>query len=214
MPDLSGRDRAMRYLRGVALPDPAVQGTFVNEQRVATEVGVSRTPVREALLILASEGLVQLIPRRGAYVPPMSARDITELFDLRGLLERYAADALTAGRDDVITAALRPVLDDQRAMTADRDGHAAAEFIELDSRFHQSIIDAADNQLLSRTYAGLRERQLRLGILAMRRRGSRWQEVCAEHTAILDALAAGDKDAARAAIDDHLAITLRTLLVL
>lgn len=213
MPDLSGRDRALRHLRGAVLPDPAVQGTFVNEQRVATDVGVSRTPVREALLILASEGLVQLIPRRGAYVPPMSARDITELFDLRGLLERYAADALS-GRDDVITAALRPLLDEQKAMTADRAGHTAAQFIELDNRFHQSIVDAAGNQLLSRTYAGLRERQLRLGILAMTRRGSRWQEVCSEHTAIVDALAAGDEDAARAAIDDHLAITLRTLLVL
>lgn len=227
MAEVSGRQRTLRYLRAIVLPDPAVQGTFINEQQVATEVGVSRTPVREGLLILASEGLVQLIPRRGAYVPPLSAREITELFELRGVLERHGASALLAGGRPFHEPAertpqepgpraseLRSLLDEQRRMAEAPTRHTAAEFIELDSRFHQSVVDAAGNRLLSRTYAGLRERQLRLGIVAMSSRSSRWQEVCVEHAAITDALADGDERAAHTAIDDHLRITLQTLLVL
>lgn len=217
MTEVSGRERALGYLRRDVLPDPGVQGTFVNEQQIATEIGISRTPVREALLILASEGLVQLIPRRGAYVPPLSAREMTELFDLRGLLERYAASiALAAEPAPARSVAdrVRPILRQQKAMARAHRRHSAAEFIELDNRFHQSMVDAADNLLLSRTYAGLRERQLRLGIVAMSTSSARWQEVCGEHTAIVDALADGDERAVHAAIDAHLGITLRTLLVL
>lgn len=69
---LSGRERALIYLRAPrSSPTLACPGSFVNEQQIATRVGVSRTPVREALLILGFEGLVQMIPKRGTYISPL-----------------------------------------------------------------------------------------------------------------------------------------------
>ena len=87
----SGREKAYAYLRENILTDPDVQGRFLNEQELAAEIGVSRTPVREALLLLVSDGLVELIPQRGAYVPPVTGREMSELMELRGVLESHAA---------------------------------------------------------------------------------------------------------------------------
>ena len=205
----SGRDRALHYLREIVLVDPDVQGTFLNEVDLATRIGVSRTPVREALLLLVADGLVEMLPGRGAYVPPMSGRQIRELMDLRGVLERHAATR-ALGDGTVPLDTLREVLGQQRELAA--TGGDAGAFIERDMVFHQVIVDAAGNALLARTYAGLRVRQRRLGVAALFRSADRQRSVCSEHEAILEALAAGDEPAATAAIDEHLALTLRVLL--
>lgn len=209
----SGRDRALARLREI-IADPASQGTFVNEQQLATEVGVSRTPVREALLILASLGLVELLPKRGAYVPPLSGREITELLDLRATLERHAVDrALAAGLNPA--EAMAAILDRQHALSdgaAGEDVARLAEFIDLDRQFHQTLVDAAGSRLLSQTYGGLRERQVRVGIAALQRGQHRWTDVCTEHDAIVAALRTGDVTATHLAIDEHLHLTLATLL--
>src|SRR5690348_14465854 len=92
----SGREKAYEYLKDTLLTDPAAQGQFISEQDVADRVGVSRTPVREALLLLAAEDLVQLVPKRGAYVAPVSGREVAELIELRGMVERHAAERVLA----------------------------------------------------------------------------------------------------------------------
>lgn len=209
-PRSSGRDRALRHLREVVLTDPGVAGTFLNEQQIATRIGVSRTPVREALLTLAAEGLVQMVPKRGAWVAPMSPREITELMDLRLVLERHAVETALSRRSHP-ELAMGQVLAQQADLARDRAADQVAGFIELDRRFHQALIDAAGSDLLSRTYAGLRERQLRVGIAAMAS-DTRWHQVCAEHGEIVAALEAGDRDAALAAVSRHLALTRDSLL--
>jgi DNA-binding GntR family transcriptional regulator len=210
----SGRDRALQYLRDKVLTDPDVQGTFLNEVELATKIGVSRTPVREALLLLVSDGLVDILPGRGAYVPPLSGRQIRDLMELRGVLERYAASkAIAAGGVPLDT--LHERLDILRGLaTSGRKINlaAATAFIEHDIVFHQAIVDAANNALLSESYAGLRVRQRRLGIIALLRGVDRQQVVCEEHRQIVDALAAGDEAAAFQAIDFHLERTLHVLL--
>ncbi|MFF2654578.1 GntR family transcriptional regulator [Streptomyces sp. NPDC058045] len=208
---VSGRERALAYLREKVLADPAVQGTFLNEQAIATAVGVSRTPVREALLILAADELVRIEPKRGVYIPAMSAREINELFDLRGVLERHAASQIVTG-GETPEVALRELLAGQRELAARADDALVAEFVVLDRDFHQTMVDSAGSALLSRTYAGLRERQLRAGQAVVRNRRERWGEVCDEHGRIVDALAAGDPAALHAAIDGHLHTTLTQLL--
>jgi DNA-binding GntR family transcriptional regulator len=210
----SGRDRALQYLRDKVLTDPDVQGTFLNEVELATKIGVSRTPVREALLLLVSDGLVDILPGRGAYVPPLSGRQIRDLMELRGVLERYAASkAIAAGGVPLDTLYER--LDILRGLaTSGREINlaTATAFIEHDIVFHQAIVDAANNALLSESYAGLRVRQRRLGIVALLRGVDRQQVVCEEHRQIVDALAAGDEAAAFHAIDLHLERTLHVLL--
>ncbi|MDQ1175229.1 DNA-binding GntR family transcriptional regulator [Microbacterium testaceum] len=209
----SGRDRALGHLRSL-LTDPAVEGGFINEQDVADEVGVSRTPVREALLILASEGLVHLEPRRGARVAALTPRETAELMEMRGLIERFAVQRALFQRVSPHET-LAEIMRRQEAVTDGLDRltfEQARECIELDRRFHQALVDAAGNSLLSRSYAALRERQVRVGISALGIGPSRWNAVTHEHGAIVDALRAGDQAAAEKAIDDHLSITLRTIL--
>jgi DNA-binding GntR family transcriptional regulator len=212
----SGREKAYAYLRENVLIDPEMQGRFLNEQELAAEIGVSRTPVREALLLLVSDGLVELIPQRGAYVPVVTGREISELMELRGVLERHAARlVMTEGRVPADkmqeTLTLQANLPD--TLLPDRLlPEAAREFIRLDTLFHQQLIDAAGNELISRTYSKLHVRQILVGISALFRTAGRRQDVCAEHQGILDALVSGDPTKAEQAISDHLAVTRDILL--
>jgi DNA-binding GntR family transcriptional regulator len=199
----SGRDRAYQYLRGTVLSDPAVSGTFINEQVVATEVGISRTPVREALLMLAAEDLVQLVPHRGAFVAPLPGREIAELMQARGVIEGWAAiTSLAAGQAPV--EAMSDVLEQQRAIVAQGDAKA---FIELDSQFHALLVEAGGNSVLVRLYDNLRAKHVLLGVVALQRSATRRQDVLAEHQAIVDGLTAGDQAAAEKAILSHLGTT-------
>jgi DNA-binding GntR family transcriptional regulator len=205
----SGRERALGYLRTVVLCDPDMEGRFITEQEIADQIGVSRTPVREALLILSSEGLLQLVPQKGGYIPPLSSREIRELMELRGVIERHAADVLPSG--ERTANVMQAVLDEQRAIVAAVNS-TGREFIELDRKFHQALVDAAGSALLSRTYDGLRERQVRVGIVALETERERRSSVCTEHDAIVKALRSGDATAARDAINAHLEVTLAALL--
>ncbi|MEV6171922.1 GntR family transcriptional regulator [Streptomyces sp. NPDC051954] len=204
----SGREKAYAYLKDTVLTDPEMQGAFLSEQELADRIGVSRTPIREALLLLAAEDLVELVPKRGARVAPLTGREVRELMELRGVVERYAAERLVAaGR--VPLEELRSLLERQRALTGAEE---AREFIDVDHRFHASLVSAVGNALLVRHYDGLRSRQVRAGVVAVFNQQGRQKAVLDEHEAIVDALAAGDAPAACAAIDHHLESTLKVLL--
>jgi DNA-binding GntR family transcriptional regulator len=207
----SGREKAYAYLRENILADPEMQGKFLNEQELAVDIGVSRTPVREALLLLVSEGLVELIPQRGAYVPQVTGREISELMELRGVLERHAADLVIAN-GVVPGRQMQNTLDLQAALTEDLVPEQAREFIRLDTLFHQQLIDAAGNELISRTYSKLHVRQVMVGVSALFRAAHRREQVCAEHQGILDALMRGDAAEAQKEINHHLDVTRDLLL--
>jgi DNA-binding GntR family transcriptional regulator len=207
----SGREKAYSYLRENVLIDPELQGKFLNEQELAAEIGVSRTPVREALLLLVSDGLVELIPQRGAYVPVVTGREISELMELRGVLESYAA-RLVIAEGTVPAKDMQETLDLQTALPDTSAPEAAREFIRLDTLFHQQLIDAAGNDLISRTYSKLHVRQVLVGVSALFRTSGRRHDVCSEHQGILDALVSGDVAKAQHAIDHHLAVTRDLLL--
>ena len=207
----SGREKAYIHLRENVLTDPELQGWFLNETELAADIGVSRTPVREALLLLVSDGLVELIPQRGAYVPAITGREISELMELRGVLENYAA-RLVIAEQRVPAGLMQETLDLQARIPDTESPGDAREFIRLDTLFHQQLIDAAGNELISRTYSKLHVRQILVGVAALFRTGGRRQDVCAEHQGILDALVAGDAVQAQKAIDEHLAVTRDILL--
>ncbi|WP_344413359.1 GntR family transcriptional regulator [Amycolatopsis minnesotensis] len=200
---VSGREKAYEFLKNTVLADPATQGGFISEQEIAERVGISRTPVREALLRLAAEELVQLVPKRGAYIAPITGKDLHDLMEMRGLLERFAAEK-TLADDTVPLPAMRAALEKQTRL----DSGETARFIELDTHFHTLLVEAAGNPILAKTYQTLRARQVRAGMVAMLRSGDRQKTVLAEHGAILDAFESGDVAAALAAIDDHLGTTL------
>ncbi|GGC93866.1 GntR family transcriptional regulator [Tersicoccus solisilvae] len=204
----SGRERAYAYLRDEILSDPARQGTFLNETELAASIGVSRTPVREALLLLVADGLIEMIPQRGARVPVVGRQHIHDLMQLRSMLE--CQSALITLRDRTApVGAMDAVLAAQEDLA---DGGDERAFIDLDRDFHQALIDAVGNGLLSASYAKLRSRQIVIGVEALFRSPERQRQVVAEHRAILAALQAGDDAAATAAIVEHLRVTERVLL--
>ncbi|MDA3643767.1 GntR family transcriptional regulator [Saccharopolyspora indica] len=204
----SGRELAYDHLKDTVLSDPSMQGQFVNEQALADEIGVSRTPIREALLLLAAEELVQLVPKRGAYIAPVGGREIRELFEIRTMIECYAARRAIE-LDAVPEAEMRAELDAQRDLAGEGEARA---FIDRDHRFHSALVRAVGNDMLSKTYDGLRARQIRAGIVALFAHGGRRKAVLVEHEAIVVALVAGDAEAAEAAITSHLSATQQVLI--
>ncbi|WNV89683.1 GntR family transcriptional regulator [Umezawaea sp. Da 62-37] len=205
---VSGRDKAYEFLKDTILADPEMQGRFISEQEVADRIGVSRTPIREALLLLAAEDMVQLVPKKGAYVAPVSGRQVAELMELRGMVERFAAE-------HVLQAGTAPVRDMREAIgrqTALRGMADAREFIDVDRQFHALLVKATGNELLTKVYEGLRARQIRAGVVALYRSEGRRDAVLLEHESIVAALESGDVGAATAAITSHLESTLKVLL--
>ncbi|WP_329153761.1 GntR family transcriptional regulator [Streptomyces sp. NBC_01456] len=204
----SGRERAYAYLKESVLTDPAMRDRFLSEQEIADRIGVSRTPIREALLLLAAEDLVRLVPKRGAHIAPLSGREIGELMEMRGLIERFAAQR-TTDRGTAPVDEMAGLLDRQEAL---RGEAGATEFLAAGHRFHASLVAAVGNTLMCRQYEALRSRQTRAGVPDHYGSGHRRDEVLAEHRRILDGLAARDAAATCAAIDSHLQATRRILL--
>ncbi len=175
-------------------------GTWVDEQALAAEYGISRTPLREALKVLAAEGMVTLKPRRGAYVTEVSDRDLDDIFPVLALLEgRCAHEATERARP----ADLRHL----EAIHETLEKHAAAgnldRFFEANQDFHRALLDLAGNRWLAQVIQDLR-RVLRLtrhhSLLA---RG-RVQESLAEHRAILAAIRSRDAECAGELMRAHL----------
>jgi len=201
-------DRVYRFLKHAFFEQVYPGGTLLNEGDVATAVGVSRTPVREALLRLEAEGLVRLYPKKGALVLPMSAQDIDDVFAARVMVESFTAPAAWQARQRLV-----PVLADLLALmrrTA-KAGQTSA-FAAADSDFHTAVVDAAGNPVLSRFYAGLRERQLCIGRAVIRLSPERMRRSTSEHAAILAALRDGNRRAFTELVATHTHDAHRTLL--
>jgi DNA-binding GntR family transcriptional regulator len=203
----SGRERAYEYLRTSVLTDPGLVGTFINEQDIAARVGVSRTPVREALLRLAAEDLVQLQPNRGAFIAPVSTEQTRQILQARGVIETWAARHCIAS-GTVPLAAMAARLSEQEELLLDGPDD---EFARVDSEFHVLLVRAAGNPLLDRMYDALHARHVLLGLTAARRHGLQHATVVHEHHTVVAALRSGDADAAEQAIWAHLAQTERAL---
>lgn len=175
-------------------------GEWVDEVRLTQEMGISRTPLREALKVLAAEGLVRLEPRRGCFVNELSLRDLEDIFPLMAMLEgRCAFEAATKiGPAEI--ARLEP-------LHADLQRHAQAgdidRYYQANAVIHEAIQALAANRWLSDMIDGLRK------VLSLSRHKSltmpgRMQDSCAEHMAILAALKARDPEGADALTRKHL----------
>ena len=193
-------DIAYEWIRDHITSMPRDEDAFLNELSLASATQTSRTPVREALLRLESEGFLRRIPRKGAYVPQITDADLRSLTEARAMIERWAATKATAELAANIEP-LRALLEAQRSQQ-----HNTARFIELDIEFHSKMVAFAGNPMVSDFYSSLRQRQLRIGVRAVAQEGGRAEQVLKEHTAILDAIEQGADPAA--AIQHHLDATL------
>ncbi|MGC5344184.1 GntR family transcriptional regulator [Streptomyces sp. DT24] len=174
-------------------------GTLLTEGDLAEAVGVSRTPVREALLRLEVEGLIKLYPKKGALVLAVSAQEIADVVETRLLVEEFAARKAVPASPRLI-ARLEELLDEQRELAAVGD---LAEVSVKDRCFHAEIVRNAGNEILSRLYDQLRDRQLRMGVAVMEAHPDRIAANISEHGELLEAIRAGDADGAARVVRRH-----------
>ena len=176
-------------------------GSWIDEMKLAEEYGISRTPLREALNVLAAEGLVTMKVRRGAYVTEVSEKDLTDVYHLLSLLESDAAGVVAQCATDLELRELQALQEDLEAAAApgkvDR-GH----FFAVNERFHMRLLAIADNRWRDQMVADLRK------VMKLNRHNSllkagRIDESLAEHRAIMAALLARDSEAATARMRDH-----------
>lgn len=193
-----------RIVRGELAP-----GAALPEQEVSQMLGASRTPIREALQRLAREGLVELIPGRGAFVSEIRVPDIIELFQLREALEPLSARLASRARNRGIIEPLLAELDAAPEMI-DRD---PAEYYELTYRLDNAIVSLTQNARLARSLGEIWS-QVRRARLVASANPQRLHETVEEHRHILQAIIAGDEQGAEAATRTHLRRSLRNILAM
>jgi DNA-binding GntR family transcriptional regulator len=178
-------------------------GDWIDEVRIAEALGISRTPLREALKVLAAEGLVTMKVRRGAYVTESSAKDLADVYHLLALLEADAAAATARQASPAQLAELQALHAELEAAGA--AGAAQREhFFELNERFHLRLLEIADNRWRLQLVADLRK------VMKLHRHNSllksgRIAESLAEHRALLAAIESRDASAAAARMQAHFA---------
>lgn len=177
-------------------------GSRLDEQELAAEFGVSRTPVREALIQLAGAGLVDMRPRRGATVCDIGPARLCEMFELMAELEAMCA-RLAARR--INDTEQKELLDAHRACEAARDAGDPDEYYRLNEIFHAKIYAASHNGFLAEQASALHRRLRPYRRLQLRVR-NRMQTSYSEHQAIVDAILAGDGDAAADLLRRHITV--------
>jgi DNA-binding GntR family transcriptional regulator len=172
-------------------------GRILTEGEIADRVGVSRTPVREGLLKLQAEGLVHLIPKRGALVVPVSPAEVEDVLETRELVEVHTA-ARAWDRRGELAVELLPHLERMRAAVDD-----PWEFMAADRSFHATVVRSAGNEVLAALYDSLRDRQMRMGVANVRGSGDRIATALADHERLRAALLDEDVDAWLGLVRDH-----------
>jgi len=176
----------------------------LTESFFADRLGISKSPVREALNALQNEGLLRIEPRKGIYVYRFSAKEITDLYDLREALEVFATQ--TVEITDELIEALRHSLKRTQQLL-DQDDKAA--YIEEDIVFHQMIVNSTGNEQLSRVHGNIQDK---LWLLSMSDLPTNVTGHAISHRSITDALASHDRNAAREATQAHIRFVRNALL--
>ena len=177
-------------------------GQFVNEQGLCAMVGMGRMPVHQAVHRLMTDGLLEIMPRKGIIIGTDSLNDVLTGLEARSVLEPHiTALAADRARPEQIEAMERVLAQSRRIV----DQRFRREFMELDRRFHQAVAEASGNHVLVDVQRPLHERSARIWSLIVMRRADGLRLTQEEHEAVLEAIKRRDQEAARQAMQDHLA---------
>ncbi len=189
-------------LRDMIAADELSPGTKLNERELTAHLRISRTPLREALKMLASEGLVQLVPNRGAFVANPSPGEVEEMLEAMGALEAICGELACARATQAELAAIRQTHDRMTKAYERRDRHT---YFKLNQEIHLRIARASRNATLQRMHETLNARLYRVRFLS--NRTDRWHTAVEEHEAIADALERRDVGLVRRLLREHLGHT-------
>lgn len=204
------REIVFEALRNAIVERKLEPGERLMEVQLAEAMGVSRTPVREAIRRLELEGFVVMIPRKGAYVAQLSLKDIADAFEIRGALEGLAASLAAERATDEEIEKLELVI----ARTAEcLDSGNRDKAVELDIQFHEVLYQASRNERLTQMISNLREQILRFRTQSLAYPG-RLAIAVHEHGLIVDAVAERDPGVARKRAQDHIEAARNALMKL
>lgn len=172
-------------------------GSWIDELKIAEDYGISRTPLREALKVLAAEGLVTMKVRRGAYVTEVNEKDLVDIYHLLGLLESDAAGVVAERATDVQLQELQSLHTALEDSIPDRD-----RFFAINENFHMRLLEIADNRWRLQMVADLRK-VMKLNRHHSLLKSGRIEESLAEHRAVMAALEARDAQAANQCMREH-----------
>ena len=186
-------------VRDMIVDGTLAAGSAIAELDLARQLGVSRTPLREALKVLASEGLVELLPGRGAVVKVFTAKDAQDMLALIALLEEHAGRQACRASDAEIAAIV--ALHEQMRVHYER--RERPEYFRLNQEIHNAIVRAAGNPTLAMLHGILRARMRRIRYIG-NQAPEHWSAAMAEHEAFINALRARDGDALARLLRQHL----------
>ena len=196
--------RAYSSIKDYVLSGEMDENSRLTEEFLASQLGISKSPIREALNRLESEGLIRIEPRKGAYLRRLSLEEVADLYDLREALETHVVR--TARPTAASLGRLRQSLDRQRAYLAAND---RARYIEEDVAFHSELAQATHNAQLCSV---LRNIQNQIWLSRRRTYDLSSAQAPDRHQAILDALEAGDRERAVAEMRTHIQNVRQRLL--
>lgn len=201
-------DRVYEEVRGRLLEGDVPEDRFIREQGLSDEIGVSRTPVREALARLASEGFLERIPHRGFRVPDESLSRLLDLYPIVSALEVLAGRLAFPGLDAGDLEQLRRINDRLRAAVDAADATAA---VDENDRFHALVAERSGNERLSRLLEDLRAQLRRLETWYYSD-PSHGRRSVREHEELVDALEEGRRDRALEILEGNMRLTRTELL--
>ena len=203
------RSQTYKILKNMVITREILPGKKISEETLAQEIGVSRTPIREALFRLEHEGIVKIIPRRGAFVVKQSRENIVEILQVREVLEALIVRLVTPLLDESDIRKLRSSLEKLRAIP-EKERHVI-DYTNSELEFHDILRKKCPNQMLRRMMEMVNARlqiiRLRTVVLT-----GRPQKTLDEHTAILEMIEKGDAEEAELMMRRHVISVKKTAL--
>jgi GntR family transcriptional regulator, rspAB operon transcriptional repressor len=202
-------EKVYEHVRAALLSGELGPGQKLSLGSLSEQLGVSRSPVHQALTRLATEGLVDVRSRRGYFVTPITTKEVTEGYDVRLALELMAAERAVGSVDQAELGQMRDAFEAAReTMLPDRPWDLRT-YIHANQRFHRLHLDLARNEALSTIYGGLAVSLLMERVMADLEFADLSEEIDGQHLAILEAFAEADLTAAQAALRDHVELGRR-----
>lgn len=194
------RDVVFQTLRQAILKGELQPGERLMEIKLAERLGVSRTPIREAIRKLELEGLVVMVPRKGAAVANITEKDTKDVLEVRRTLEMFAVEVAC---DRISGEQLEQLKKAAKDFEASKGSMDVIRIAETDMLFHEIIYEATQNERLVQMLNNLRENMYRYRIEYLKD-SNYYDSLMSEHREILEAIEAGDKQRARACMESHI----------
>ena len=187
-------------IRDMIIEGQLVVGKRIHEGQLGAQLGVSRTPLREALKVLANEGLVELVPSRGATVRKLTVKDAKDMLDVRVALEQIAGPITCRNATDAQIRDVRRVHDEMLAFFAARN---RLQYFKRNQQIHSALISLSGNESLALVYDILQSRMRRIRFIGDQKDES-WSSAVHEHEEMIAALEARDGERLARATMNHL----------